>query len=141
MHLPKLIVGKDHTPDTLIVLHDVAAARVALMRSFKHTPAHMWPVLVAAHARLTMQQGRPNKRADLIQLAAMACAAAETFNESAEVAGPRRCRRCGCTDDQACVVNGSPCYWTEADLCSNCDVILNSQENERRHPIAKDGGR
>jgi hypothetical protein len=30
------------------------------------------------------------------------------------------CRGCGCTDWNACVVNGVPCHWVEADLCSAC---------------------
>lgn len=31
--------------------------------------------------------------------------------------GVRRCRVCGCTDDQACE---GGCYWVEPDLCSAC---------------------
>ncbi|MGV2886202.1 hypothetical protein [Paenibacillus taichungensis] len=32
------------------------------------------------------------------------------------------CRVCGCTDNNACVVLGDPCYWVndEHDLCSAC---------------------
>lgn len=36
----------------------------------------------------------------------------------------RKCRTCGCTDDdcrQCIVKTGRPCYWIEADLCSACD--------------------
>jgi hypothetical protein len=32
----------------------------------------------------------------------------------------RRCRVCGCTDEQACLVEGLPCCWAEEDLCSAC---------------------
>lgn len=32
----------------------------------------------------------------------------------------RRCKRCGCTDDHACVVAGVPCCWIGPDLCSAC---------------------
>lgn len=35
----------------------------------------------------------------------------------------RRCRKCGCTDDDCggCVIRtGEPCTWVEADLCSAC---------------------
>jgi len=35
----------------------------------------------------------------------------------------RRCRVCGCTDDdcrQCIAKTGSPCYWIEPDLCSAC---------------------
>lgn len=33
----------------------------------------------------------------------------------------RKCRVCGCTEDNACVkgLHGA-CYWVEADLCSEC---------------------
>jgi hypothetical protein len=30
------------------------------------------------------------------------------------------CRVCGCSDDDACVVDGEPCGWVEPDLCSGC---------------------
>lgn len=30
----------------------------------------------------------------------------------------RRCRVCGCTDDNACMPHS--CYWVEDDLCSEC---------------------
>lgn len=30
----------------------------------------------------------------------------------------RRCRVCGCTDDNACMPHS--CYWVEEDLCSEC---------------------
>ena len=30
------------------------------------------------------------------------------------------CRACGCTEDNACVVDGQPCWWVEPDLCSAC---------------------
>jgi hypothetical protein len=35
----------------------------------------------------------------------------------------RRCRVCGCTDDdcrQCIEKTGAPCYWVEKDLCSAC---------------------
>ncbi|MDD5081747.1 MAG: hypothetical protein PHU08_00095 [Dehalococcoidales bacterium] len=34
----------------------------------------------------------------------------------------RRCRVCGCTENNACIDRrtGEPCHWVEADLCSNC---------------------
>jgi hypothetical protein len=37
--------------------------------------------------------------------------------------GKRRCRVCGCTDDdchQCIEKTGKPCYWVEEDLCSAC---------------------
>jgi len=32
----------------------------------------------------------------------------------------RRCRVCGCTDDNACMGPEGPCSWAEIDLCSSC---------------------
>jgi len=33
----------------------------------------------------------------------------------------RACRKCGCTEDHACMDNyGNPCFWVEEDLCSEC---------------------
>ncbi|MGN6435976.1 MAG: PRTRC system protein E [Agriterribacter sp.] len=37
----------------------------------------------------------------------------------------RKCRVCGCTDDdcrQCIKKTGKPCHWVEADLCSACDL-------------------
>lgn len=31
--------------------------------------------------------------------------------------GPMVCRRCGCTDDAACI---GGCWWVAGDLCSSC---------------------
>ena len=36
----------------------------------------------------------------------------------------RKCRICGCTDDdcrQCIEKTGQPCYWVDEDLCSACD--------------------
>jgi hypothetical protein len=30
------------------------------------------------------------------------------------------CSSCGCTDDDACVIQGVPCHWVEPGLCSAC---------------------
>lgn len=32
----------------------------------------------------------------------------------------RACRKCGCTENKACMDGGLPCYWVEYDLCSAC---------------------
>lgn len=35
----------------------------------------------------------------------------------------RRCRRCGCTDERACIgFDGQPCHWSSLDppICSTC---------------------
>ena len=37
----------------------------------------------------------------------------------------RRCRVCGCTDDNACP---GGCYWMEDDLCSECAKTAGAQE-------------
>ncbi len=37
----------------------------------------------------------------------------------------RRCRVCGCTDDdcrQCVAATGSPCHWVAEDLCSRCEL-------------------
>lgn len=34
--------------------------------------------------------------------------------------GERRCRVCGCTQNQACVTDAGPCHWVAPDLCSGC---------------------
>jgi hypothetical protein len=35
--------------------------------------------------------------------------------------GQRRCWKCGCTDDRACL---GGCYWVSDDLCSRCAGIV-----------------
>lgn len=32
----------------------------------------------------------------------------------------KKCRVCGCTEDNACMTEGVPCSWVEDDLCSAC---------------------
>lgn len=57
--------------------------------------------------------------ADLDRLAAQAD---DPFGDLGDVV-ERRCRICGCTDDDCsgCVERtGAPCFWVEADLCSAC---------------------
>lgn len=47
----------------------------------------------------------------------------ETAEAEADARGANAegtCRVCGCTDSRACVTNGAPCHWVEADLCSAC---------------------
>lgn len=34
----------------------------------------------------------------------------------------RKCRKCGCTESRACLVEGVPCWWIEDDLCSACGL-------------------
>lgn len=63
----------------------------------------------------------------------------------------RRCRKCGCTDDNACIhlKTNEDCHWVENDLCSACltdqtrklywppqhfDPRLNAAENSHRVP-------
>lgn len=33
----------------------------------------------------------------------------------------RKCRVCGCTEENACQTPEGPCHWVEEDLCSNCE--------------------
>jgi len=44
----------------------------------------------------------------------------EEETEGDETFDKRKCRVCGCTDDNACMVNGVVCHWVEEDLCSFC---------------------
>jgi hypothetical protein len=46
---------------------------------------------------------------------------AEVEDDEVEVF-ERRCRRCDCTDYNACIVDGAPCSWVEEDLCSACQA-------------------
>jgi hypothetical protein len=46
----------------------------------------------------------------------------------------RRCRVCGCTDDdcRGCVAKtGAPCHWIEYDLCSACAARPGSPQAEK----------
>jgi hypothetical protein len=48
---------------------------------------------------------------------------------------PRRCRVCGCTDDDCtqCIERtGEPCHWVEPDLCSACTEDT-ARHNVKRH--------
>ena len=38
------------------------------------------------------------------------------------------CRICGCTEDDACVIDGEPCGWVERDLCSGCVDAADAQD-------------
>lgn len=40
----------------------------------------------------------------------------------------RSCRICGCTDDRACVTNGTPCHWAQPGLCSACVPVARLQD-------------
>lgn len=47
----------------------------------------------------------------------------EKFRTRFQTIKKRRCRICGCTDDdcrQCFEKTGKPCYWIEPDLCSAC---------------------
>lgn len=49
----------------------------------------------------------------------------------------RRCRRCGCTDDDCrrCITRtGAPCHWVERDLCSACVEKRDMQSGMRIYP-------
>jgi len=58
--------------------------------------------------------------------------------------GIRRCRVCGCTDDdcsQCIEKTGKPCYWVEEDLCSACTDNNNDEplvEEEDNYPFEPD---
>lgn len=35
-----------------------------------------------------------------------------------------QCRKCGCTEDHACVDRRGPCWWAQYDLCSHCETPI-----------------
>lgn len=37
-----------------------------------------------------------------------------------EILLQRACRKCGCTQNNACLTDGVPCHWVAKDLCSAC---------------------
>ena len=48
---------------------------------------------------------------------------------------PRRCRVCGCTDDECsyCIaLTGEPCSWVDEDLCSACAPLSSSTDRRLR---------
>ncbi len=47
------------------------------------------------------------------------------FGGKLPASGIRACRRCGCTEHDACIdeLTGRPCHWVEPDLCSACDGL------------------
>src|SRR6186713_436062 len=54
---------------------------------------------------------------------------AEAEKDEAIEAEPRKCRVCGCTDDdcrQCIEATGSPCSWVEDDLCSACQAEIDA---------------
>jgi len=50
-----------------------------------------------------------------------------------QVIEERKCRICGCTDDDCsgCIERtGQPCYWVDDDLCSACEGRHEEQRPE-----------
>lgn len=44
----------------------------------------------------------------------------------------RKCRKCGCTENNACLTDGQPCYWVDEDLCSACLVHIDDINPEKK---------
>jgi hypothetical protein len=65
-----------------------------------------------------------NHRRDLVRAAALMIAEIERLDRLPMLdLKARRCRVCGCTDDdcrQCIAKTGQPCHWVEPDLCSAC---------------------
>lgn len=51
----------------------------------------------------------------------------------------QRCRECGCTEDDACMVGGMPCHWAEPDLCSACAYGADRDEEGHQYGEDEDG--
>lgn len=43
----------------------------------------------------------------------------------------RACRKCGCTDDNACMTDEGPCRWVGPELCSACESEPKPQKAQR----------
>lgn len=46
----------------------------------------------------------------------------------------RKCRVCGCTWNNPCI---GGCYWTEYDLCSNCQKTYSQEDKELNMELKK----
>jgi hypothetical protein len=55
-------------------------------------------------------------------------AAFQLRERSGEIVEIRACRRCNCTELDACLDSAGPCSWVENDLCSAC---LTPRERKR----------
>ncbi len=61
-----------------------------------------------------------------------------TIEAQAEEVEPRRCRECGCTDDdcrQCIEKTGEACRWVEADLCSACREVITERSRALREDL------
>lgn len=64
----------------------------------------------------------------------------QTASQEGHAEGTRTCRGCGCTEEDACVVDDDldsscfvpPCHWVEPDLCSACADIEAERGGEGR---------
>ena len=66
-------------------------------------------------------------------------AAIKYHGEFARLNFMRRCKVCGCTDDNACIdkKTGEPCHWVETDLCSNCECMaVKGNKNAKAKSVA-----
>jgi hypothetical protein len=57
-------------------------------------------------------------------------------NEAEEAQQVRTCRKCGCTDANACE---GGCSWVESDLCSQCETPAADEEPETELDLASEG--
>jgi len=104
---------RKQTPEE--ILHDeitIAESKAwdALSR-YKFQMFGYWAAIFVHLNRISGER-RPNPFTGLVQAARVKGAP-----------GVRRCRICGCTDDdchQCIEKTGQPCHWVEADLCSAC---------------------
>ena len=56
-----------------------------------------------------------------------------------KVVEEQKCKKCGCTDANACVGPERPCYWAEPDLCSHCkEFTFHTFTPKLKHPNSKE---
>lgn len=103
---------------------DVAAALATEPRIAQHARAEWIERIEAGIAPAsfsTIVALRRAYRFDLVVLAQLAA-----ISLGAEIAPPRLCRICACSEADACASCDGACAWVEDDLCSACSFPENT---------------
>jgi hypothetical protein len=126
-------LDEDEGPATQLLtfedLERLIAEQVEVLRKIKDRPTRAQASLDAA-AIAAAEEGEVHLASALLLLSAHRVAAVQHLANQALMqlavdlginTRVRRCRACGCTDDNACRdAMGRPCHWREEDLCSHC---------------------